>query len=219
MAITVTDPKGATLEGIRVSVSGITTRSGETDSSGGLNFTGLMAGTYRLRFDGEGWISFEREITLRAGQVFDVDVFLNPAPPPPPAPEPPPQPTPAPISAEQKVGPKGQPVTINIPDWLEKEYVGRDPRRETLLSCSGNERTTMIQLNEPMPERLYEDADIVYYVVAGEGTVTINGRSSRVPTSSFISVPRGTPHSFERRGTRTLMLLAVLGGEPCERAK
>ena len=217
MAITVTDPQGVTLSGIQVSVTGTTTRSGETNASGNLSLTGMMAGTYRLRFDGEQWISFEREVTLRAGQVADIDVSLNPAPEPPP---PPPAPAaPAPVAASEPVGPKGQVQTISIPDWLEKEFVGREPRRETILSCSGNERTTMLQLNEPMPQRLYDGADVVYYVVAGEGTVTLDGKASRIPTSAFISVPRGTAHSFERRGNRPLMLLAVLGGEPCERAK
>jgi mannose-6-phosphate isomerase-like protein (cupin superfamily) len=217
MAITVTDPQGVTLSGIHVSVTGATTRSGETNGSGNLSLTGMMAGTYRLRFDGEQWISFEREVTLRAGQVADIDVSLNPAPEPPP---PPPAPAaPAPVAPSAPVGPKGQVQTISIPDWLEKEFVGREPRRETVLSCSGNERTTMLQLNEPMPQRLYDGADVVYYVVAGEGTVTLDGKASRIPTSAFISVPRGTAHSFERRGNRPLMLLAVLGGEPCERAK
>ncbi len=219
MAITVTDPRGATLPGILVSVSGATTRSGETDGSGNLSLTGLMAGTYRLRFDGDKVISFEREVTLRSGQIMDVDVSLNPAPEPPPPPEPEPAPAPVPTKPELAVGPKGQPQMVSIPDWLEKEFVGREPRRESILACSGNERTTMIQLNEPMPQRLYEEADIVYYVVAGEGNVTIDGKVSRVPTSAFVSVPRGTTHSFERRGGRPLMLLAVLGGEPCERAR
>jgi hypothetical protein len=216
LAITVTDPTGLTLPGIQVGVSGTTTRSGETNASGNLSLTGLMAGTYRLRFDGEKWISFEREVTLRSGQVLDVDVSLNPAPEPPPPPPPPPAPAPVPTA---QVGPKGQVQTISIPDWLEKEFVGREARRETILACSGNERTTMLQLNEPMPQRLYEAADVDYYVVAGEGTQTMKGKASRNPTSAFISIPRGTPHSFERRGNRPLMLLAVLGGEPCERAK
>jgi hypothetical protein len=217
IAITTTDPRGATLAGIRVSISGATTRSGETDPSGNLNVTGLIAGTYRLRFDGDKVISFEREVTLRSGQVMDVDVSLNPAPEPPP----PPEPAPAPVAPapEARSGPKGQPQTISIPDWLEKEFLGREPRRESILSCSGSERTTMIQLNEPMPQRLYEDADIVYYVVAGEGNVTIDGKAARISTSAFVSIPRGTAHSFERRGNRTLMLLAVLGGEPCEQAR
>ena len=217
LAITVTDPRGATLPDISVSISGATTRSGQTDASGNLSVTGLMAGTYRLRFDGDKVISFEREVTLRAGQVMDVDVSLNPAAEPPP----PPEPAPAPVATppEPTVGPKGQPQMVSIPDWLEKEFVGREPRRETILACSGNARTTMIQLNEPMPQRLYEDADIVYYVVGGEGNVTIDGKASRIPTNSFVSVPRGTAHSFERRGNRPLMLLAVLGGEPCESAR
>ena len=187
MAITVTDPRGATSGGIRVSISGATTRNGETDPSGNLSFTGLMAGTYRLRFDGDNVISFEREVTLRSGQVLDVDVSLNPAP----SRQRPTPPPPAPVETPgERVGPKGEPQTISIPDWLEKEFVGREPRRETILACSGNERTTMIQLNEPMPQRLYEDADIVYYVVAGEGNATIDGKVSRVPTSSFVSIPR-----------------------------
>ena len=219
MAITVTDPKGVTLSGIRVSVSGTTTRNGETDDSGNVNFPGMMAGTYRLRFDGDKVISFEREVTLRAGQVLDVDVSLNPAPePPPPPPLPAPQPAPAPVPAS-RVGPKGQPQTIAILDWLGKEFVGREPRRESVLACSGNERTTILQMNEPMPQRLYEEADIVYYVLGGEGSVTLDGRSSRVATNAFISVPRGTAHTFEKRGNRPLIVLGVLGGEPCEQSK
>lgn len=217
IAITVTDPKGATLPGIQVELTGPTTRSSETDASGQLNLPGLQAGTYRLRFSGERVITFEREITLRAAQVVDVDVALNPAPepPPPPAPEPPPMP----VAQPAPVGPKGEPQTIGIVDLLDKEFIGRDPRRESLLACSGNERTTMIQLNEPMPSRLYENAEVVYYVLAGEGSVTLDDRPVRIATNALISVPRGTPHGFERRGNRPLVLLAVLGGEPCERAK
>lgn len=219
MAITVTGPTGTTLPGIRVTLSGPTSRSGETDNSGNLNFTGLMAGTYRLRFDGDEVVSFEREVTLRGGQVFDVDVALNPAPEPPAAPAPPPQPAPAPVEPASRVGPKGQPQTVAIPDWLDKEFVGREARRESIIACSGNERTTIIQLNEPLPQRLYEEADVVYYVLGGEGSVTLDTRSSRIGTNAFVSVPRGTPHSFERRGNRPLILLAVLGGEPCEKPK
>jgi len=219
MAITVTDPKGATLRDISVSATGPTTRNGETDASGQLNLTGLMAGTYRLRFDGEKVISFEREVAVRGAQVLDVDVTLNPAPEPPPPPAPVPQPVPAPAPVPAKVGPKGQPQTVAILDWLDKEFVGREPRRESVLACSGNERTTILQLNEPLPQRLYEDADIVYYVLGGEGNVTLDGRNSRIGTNAFVSVPRGTAHTFEKRGNRPLMLLAVLGGEPCERAK
>jgi len=216
MAITVTDPKGMVLEGVRVEATGPTDRSGDTNANGQINFPGLLAGTYRLRFTGEAVIAFEREVTLRATQVADVDVSLNPAPEPPP---PPPAPAPIVTPVPAPVGPKGQPLTFGIEPLLEKEYVRGEPRRETLLSCSGNERTTMIQLNEALPQRLYENGDAVYYVLGGEGSVTLDGRNSRISTNDFMSVPRGTAHSFDRRGNRPLVLMAVLSGEPCEKPK
>lgn len=196
---------------------GPTERSGDTDGSGQLNFPGLQAGTYRLRFSGEMVTAFEKEVVVRAGQVADVDVTLSPAPEPKVIREPAPVPPPAPASAA--VGPKGQPLTHAIGDLLEKEFVGRQPRRETLLSCSGSERSSMIQLNEALPERLYESADAIYYVLGGEGSILMNGRESRLGVNAFVSVPRGTSHSFTRRGSRLFVLLSVLSGEPCEQPR
>jgi len=216
MAITVTSPQGSTLSGIHVQLMGTSERNGETNGSGQLNFPGLQAGTYRLRFSGEPVITFEREVTLRPGQVADVDVTLSAAPPKPAAPAPPPAPAPAPRAA---AGPVGQPQTLDVPTLLEKNFVGTMPRRETLLSCSGSTRTTMIQLNMPLPDRLYDAADAVYYVIGGEGAATIGGREAKLATNAYVSVPRNTVHSFTRAGRRPLILLAVLSGEPCEEAR
>jgi mannose-6-phosphate isomerase-like protein (cupin superfamily) len=77
----------------------------------------------------------------------------------------------------------------------------------------------MIQLNMPMPDRLYDSADAAYYVIGGEGSVTIGGRASKLVTNAYISVPRNTVHSFTRAGRRPLILIAVLSGEPCEEAR
>ena len=217
MAITVTTAQGATIAGVHVALMGPTERGGDTDGGGQLNFPGLQAGTYRLRFSGDTVTSFEKEVVVRAGQIADVDVSLNPAPEPKVIREPAPVPPPAPTSAA--VGPKGQPLTHAIGDLLEKEFVGKQPRRETLLSCSGSERSAMIQLNETLPERLYENADAIYYVLGGEGSVLMNGRESRLGVNAFVSVPRGTSHSFTRRGNRLFVLLSVLSGEPCEQAR
>ena len=213
IAITVTDLQGATLEGVEVQVLGATERKGETNASGQVNFPGLQAGTYRLRFSGAPVITFEREVSLRGGQVAALDVALNPAPPPP---APAPEPAPAPAAAAPNAGPAGEPQTLDVPDLLEKNFVGSMPRRETLLSCSGNTRTTMIQLNQPLPDRLYDTADAAYYVIGGEGTVRIAGRESKLGTNAYVSVPRGTAHAFTRAGRRPLILLMVLSGEPCE---
>jgi hypothetical protein len=221
LAITVTDSGGGTLAGIDVRLSGPTDREAETNASGQVNFPGLQPGVYRLRFSHDSVVTFEREVALRSGQVTDVDITLNPAP----AavtPQAPPQaeePAAASPAVSVPVGPTGTPQTLSVPDVLERNYVGTQPRRETVLACSGNTRTTMIQLNGPLPDRLYETADAAYYVIGGEGTVRMAGRETKLVTNGFVSVPRGTTHSFVRGGRRPLILLSVLSGEACEEAK
>jgi hypothetical protein len=214
IALTVTDPGGLPIADVHVSIAGLSDRSGETNGSGQINFVGMQAGTYRALFESPKVKAFEREITVRAGQTTTLDVMLNPAPPPPPAPAPPP-----PQPAAANVGPVGSPQMASVPDVLGREFIGKMPRRETMLACSGTERTMMIQLNEPLPDRLYDSADASYYVIGGQGTAKIGGRDTMIDTNGFISVPRGTVHSFTRRGNRPLILLAVLSGEPCEQAK
>lgn len=214
IALTVTQPGGMPIGGVHVSVEGLSDRSGDTNDSGQINFVGMQPGTYRALFESPKVKSFEREITVRSGQTTVVDVTLNPAPPPP-APS-----APAPAEpAAANVGPVGSPQMASVPDVLGREFIGKMPRRETLLSCSGNERTMMIQLNDPLPDRLYDNADAVYYVIGGQGTAKIGGRETAIDTNGFLSVPRGTVHSFTRRGNRPLILLAVLSGEPCEAPK
>ena len=77
----------------------------------------------------------------------------------------------------------------------------------------------MLQVNQPTPERMYTDADVVYYVIGGEGTMKLNGKETKLSLNDFVSIPRGGSHSFERRGNRTLILLSVLGGEACDAPK
>jgi hypothetical protein len=212
MMITVTSPEGATLPGVRVEVLGAADRSGETDASGTLRLANMRPGTYRVRFSGQGLITFEREAVVRAGRTADLDVTLNPAPQ---EPAPPPAQTEQPV-AEAPQAPVGDPKIISILDLLEKDFIGRQPRKESLLGCSVNLRSTMIQLNEPQPERLYETAESAYYVLGGEGTILLSGRESPLATGSFALVPRGTSHAFTRKGRRPLILLAMLSGEACQ---
>ncbi len=78
MAITVTDPTGATLSQVSVSVVGATERAGETNDSGQLNFPGLHGRYLPPPLLGESVMTFEREVTLRAGQVADLDIIAQP---------------------------------------------------------------------------------------------------------------------------------------------
>jgi hypothetical protein len=215
--VTATGPDGRTLPGVQVEVLGAADRSGETDQNGTVRFANMRPGTYRVRFSGPGIITFERETVVRAGQTADLDVTLNAAPEEP-APEPQPAEEAAPVPAAAAEGPPGEPQLKSILDLLEKEFVGRQPRKETLLGCSVNLRSMMIQLNDPLPERLYESAEAAYYVLGGEGTIRLDGRETAVVTGSFALVPRGTAHAFIRKGRRPLILLSMLSGEPCQAA-
>lgn len=210
LAITVTDPLGATLPGVVVEVLGESDRRGETNESGQIAFTGMKAGTYRLRFTGGAVIAFEKEIAVEAASGTEIDVTLHAAPLPPEPPEPP-----DPVSSQ--VGPPGLPQMFSVIDLLERELIASDePRRDTLLACSGDTRSTLVQLNQDQAERLYDDAELTYYVVAGEGAVRVAGRDTALAAGSVVSIPRGTTYSLSRRGDRPLIVLATLSGAPCE---
>ena len=216
MAITVTDSSGSPIGGVRITISGPSERSGTTDTSGQLRVTGLQVGTYRLRFTSDVVVTFEREVAVRAGQTGDIDVTLTAAPPPPPPPAPAPAP-PAPVAAA--VGPAGQPLTASLFDYLERNLIRTEPRKETLISCSGNTRAVLVQMNQDQPRRLYADSEVTYYVVRGEGVLKVDAREAPLGEGSFISLPRGTGHELLRRGRRPLIVLAEVSGEQCEQAK
>jgi mannose-6-phosphate isomerase-like protein (cupin superfamily) len=217
IAITVTDPTGFTIPDVRVEILGSSDRSGATNQSGQVNFTQMQAGTYRLRFSGESVIAFEKEVTLRAGQIANLDVTLNAAAAPPPPPPPPPAREEAP-PAPPPVGPAGQPLAVSIIDLAERQArePGNAPRRESLVSCSGNTRTTVVQLNQDQPQRLYDTAEVTYYVVAGQGALRVDGRDSQLQAGTFVSIPRGTAHTLVRRGNRPLIVVTTVAGSPCE---
>jgi mannose-6-phosphate isomerase-like protein (cupin superfamily) len=218
MAITITDAGGATISGVSVSADGPTMRNGESNASGQINFPGLLAGVYRLRFEGDAVVEFEKEVTVRAGQVLAVDVMLTAAKkvaPPPPAPVV----APPPPVAAAPTGPAGQLQVLSLVDLAEKELERKQPRRETLVACSANTRSTLLQLNQDQPQRLYEFAESLLYVIAGEGFVRVGEKETRMVAGSFASIPRDTPFVVGRRGRNPVIFLSVLSGEPCDAAK
>ena len=217
IAITVADPRGLPIASVHVTVAGASDRTGETDANGQVNFVGMQAGTYRVRFDADTVISLEREVIVRAGQPTSIEVMLNPAPPPPAAAPPPPAVVEKPTEAA--VGPAGMPQILSIVDLAEKQLSGNQARRETLVACSGNTRTTLVLLNQDQADRLYDGAETEYYVVAGQGAVRLDSREMPLSAGSYVSIPRNTKHGIVKRGNRALILLSVLSGEPCEQAK
>jgi mannose-6-phosphate isomerase-like protein (cupin superfamily) len=212
---------GSPIRDVRIQAVGPIERSGTTDTGGLLRITGLPAGTYRLRFSSDAVVEFEREVVVRGGPSSEVDVSLRPAPPPVviTTPAPAPAPPPEPAASAAPLGPIGQPQSVTIQSLPNSEFIRNEPRKETLLSCSGSTRTTLVQMNQDQAPRLYESADATYYVVAGEGTITMGTREIAVEATSFVSVPRGVRFEVSRKGRRPLIMVMQLSGEPCEQAK
>jgi mannose-6-phosphate isomerase-like protein (cupin superfamily) len=214
VVMTVTNPRGLTLAGVHVELTGPVTREGTTDASGMIRFVTLRAGTYRARFSGDELVTFEKEVVLRDGQALDVDATLNATEP---VPEPPPPPTPPP----PPLGPAGEPRTTSLVELAEQELVDRNQdRRETLVACSGNTRSTLVFVTAAeQAQRNYEDAEVAYYVLGGEATFRVDGKDTPLAAGGYVAIPRGTPFAIARRGNRPLSLLSVLSGAPCEEAR
>jgi mannose-6-phosphate isomerase-like protein (cupin superfamily) len=222
ITLRVSDMGGRMLEGVQVDVQGPTPRRDSTNAFGQVNFASLQAGTYRLTFSGDKVTTFEREVTVGSGKIGDYDIALNPAPPPREiikevAPATPP---PAPASV---VGPPGQAQLTSLYDLAESELKSKTPRREMLVACSGNLRTTMILLADKeqssLPKRMYDAAEVSYYVLGGEATMRVGTEEKNLAAGGYAAIPRGTPVTIVRKGNKPLSLLSVLSGEPCEQAK
>jgi mannose-6-phosphate isomerase-like protein (cupin superfamily) len=210
--VTVTDLSGDPLTDVRVVLTGSIDRSGSTQSDGTVRFDGLRPGTYRLRFEKTGFVLFEREIDVRAGQPAPTpSVALSPAsapPPPPPAPE-------QPRTAE--LPPPGKAVTVNLPDYIERNLITpTQPQKVSAVSCSGLGNTVLWQVREPWENRQHEKADAMLYVVAGEATLRLGSADVPVVAGSFTQIPRGTTYSVTRRGRNPVIILATLVGEACQ---
>jgi hypothetical protein len=199
------------LEGARVRISG--SPESVTDKTGAVTSPPLKDGSYRIRVDREGFITLEHDVVVRNGQPGTVDLVLDAAPAPPPPPPPPPPPEPPPPSVPESEG--GPPVILSIPAFLDKNFIGRDPLKESVLACTAHSTVRLLQVREALAEHKHADLDEVLYVVAGEGAIRARGESTPVVPGGLTVVPHGVPHAVERRGKNPLILLSTLSGAPC----
>jgi mannose-6-phosphate isomerase-like protein (cupin superfamily) len=215
LTATVNDPSGAPLPDVKVTVIGPVEREGSTTSMGQARMLGIRAGTYRLRFEKDGFYTFEKEVTWRSGPAPTVEATLTPAPPPPP----PPPPTRAEPATPVFVPdlPAGKPSNLDVPDYIERNHIStKEPRKESLIGCSGGAQAWLWQVREPWQNRQHESAELMLYVVGGEGTLAMNGRDIPVAAGTLAVIPRGTTYGLTRRGRApAIYILATLSGPPC----
>lgn len=212
VTVLVTDMQGSPMAGVDVSATGPMKRAGTTDEKGTLVLRNVAPGDYRLRFEHEGNITLERDITVEK-RAINVTAALDEAPP---APAPAAAPEPAPTErAPAPAGPPAQPSSTPIPDFVEHHYIGNAPSMTSRVGCASTATANVLQIRDPLPQHAHADADEMLYVVAGEGTEQIAGRTVALAPGTFAVVPRGTPHALARRGSRPLILLSILTGPPC----
>ena len=221
--VIVRDRSGTPLRDARVTVSSPARQELVTDATGTASLGTMPDGSYRLRFEHDGFITLEREVSIRSAQPSTIEVALSLAPPaaPPPAPppaEPPPPPPPVVVtvpSPRLTSVPSGPPAFFSIPDFLTKNYIGREPLKESVLACLADSTTRVLQLHDAIGEHTHIDMDEVLYVVAGEGTIRTRGEATTVTAGALSVIPHGVAHGIERRGKNPLMVLSMLSGAPC----
>jgi mannose-6-phosphate isomerase-like protein (cupin superfamily) len=214
LTVMVTALDGKTLPDTVVKASGPVDREAPTDPSGLVTFANMSPGTYRLRFEREGFITFEKEVSLAAGKPLRASASLSAAPPPPS----PPKADPAPAQPAAQPVPAGnyQPNVANFESWIDSSFIGRAPSKRLVAGCTASATSAMVQTNESIAERTRGDADETIYVVAGEGSIRMSGRDHALSASSFVIIPRGTTHSITRRGSRPLMFVSTVSGPACQ---
>lgn len=216
LTVEVTDRSGNPLANVAVSMSGTLDRSGSTGGDGTVLFRSLRAGTYRLRFEHEEFTTLEREVVVRAGQPMGITAALTPAPPPPTPTEPPAPPeAPAPAETPERPARQVDPRSLSIPDFLDKNLIGGEPQRTTLLACAEGGTARLLQVRDPLTNQEHTDVDEVLYIVAGAGVVRIRNQDTKVGPGHVTLLPRGVPYSVRREGRNPLIALSVLAGEPC----
>ena len=208
LAITVSTPDGTPVPDALVTVDGPEKRTLRTEG-GRAVLEGVPAGEYRLRFESEGFIPLEKELTARAGKPTDVKVTLTelPAPPPPPVDTlAPPKP---PASSNAKA------LAADLAALTEKEWIGRAPLKTTLLACNEGTNSTLIQLNRPLADHAHPAADEIFYVVGGEGYARVATGQQKLHAGVFLFVPRGLSHELTPSGRNPLIVMSVRAGESC----
>jgi mannose-6-phosphate isomerase-like protein (cupin superfamily) len=215
----VKDTSGHPLPGVRLLLAGTATGEFTTDDEGVVRIPSMRDGPYHLRFERKEFIATDRDLTLRGGQPDVIDVALAAAPPPPP-PAPPRSTVPPPLASRPAATAPppaaGEQKTVSIPAFLESNFIGREPLKESILGCTTTATTRLLQLRDGLAEHVHANVDETLYVVAGEGALLIP-KHYAVPVApgSLSVVPRGAPHALERRGKNPLIVLSVLSGGPC----
>ena len=215
LVLTVLNEKGEPLTGASVAVRGAADRSGTTGTDGAVTLQNIPVGTVRVRVTRDGFMTLEKEVSIRSAARTTSEAVLSMAPP---APAPPPTPTPTPTPESRPMTPAGAlgtPKMSFVTDLVDQMLKDSQPVVTRQVGCSGVMETSLILTRENISHR-HTDVDETIYIVAGEGSLTVADKNQNIEGGWFGFVPRGVPHSITRRGRNPMVLLVVTSGKPCE---
>ena len=192
-----------------MTAQGPVSREGVTGEDGSLRFANMRAGMYRLKFLKEGSTTLERDITVRNGEPMLIDVALSAAPVPPKPEEPA---VPAAVTGPRALGPPAEPKFTPIPTFLEKNFIGREGRKDSPLGCTSTGTGTLTQLREALLNQSHDDMDEWIYVVAGEGTLRLGTAEQHLQAGTFSLIPHTVAHGLLPVGRNPLIFVSILSG-------
>lgn len=207
-AVLVSDPAGNPIPEVKVTLTGAAERTSRTEA-GRIVFEGLPAGSYHFRFEKDGFVPFEKDLSARGSAPIDVKVTLSPAPPPP---KPVAQVAPPPPSVPDT---NAKPVVLDMPDFIEKNYVGRAAGKIMPLGCSSHGSATLIQINDPIASHAHADADEYIYVIAGQGSAKLGTRDESLGPGVYLMIPHGVAHAFSAAPKKPLVMISIRAGDVC----
>jgi hypothetical protein len=208
--ISVRDQNRAPLSGVHLILSGAAAGAYKTGAAGTTVIPKLKDGLYRVRCEHAGFITLEREFTVRGGAKNAIDVVLNPA-----QPSPGSAPSGPDAASASTAGPSGPPVIVSITDFLDRNFIGREPMRESVLACRPLEAVRLLQMREPVARHVHDRVDEIIYVVAGDGVLRLGENAITLRPATLAVVPHGSNHSFEIRGKKPLIAVSTLAGAAC----
>ena len=207
-AINVTDQAGAPVPDVRVTLTGVVTRTTRTER-GRTVFENLPSGQYTLKFEKPGYITVDKEVTGRGARPIDVAVTMEREP------EPEPKPIEKPLPPPPAPAPDLKMAVLDMPAFIEKNYIGRAAGKTTPMGCAPGGSSTLLQMNEPLAQHTHDDADEFIYVIAGQGVAKLSGREESLGPAVFLMIPRGMPHTVTTGPKKPLVMMSVLAGDRC----
>lgn len=208
-AVMVTDPSGTPITDVQVTMTGPAQRSGATEG-GRIAFEELPIGSYHFTFTRGGYEPTEQDAVGRRGAAVDVKVTMTPK-----LKSVPSLAVPSMTAGSPAPRSDARAVVLDMPAFIEKNYVGRAEGKTTPMACSAGAASTLVQINDPIAQHAHSHADEFIYVIAGEGTARLDAREEALGAGVFMMIPRGTSHAFVPGRKKPLVFVSTLAGEGC----